>query len=64
MSHDAPKPASPHAENLVDLLLAFFPGKGEMAAFVGGIVAGAAILGLLTLIAFGIGGHKGIWPTF
>ena len=56
--------ASPKSENPIDLLLAFFPSKSDIAAFVGGVVAGAGILAVLTLIAFGIGGQKGIWATF
>lgn len=64
MSHHDHQAASPQTENLVALLLAFFPGKAEMAAFVGGIVVGAGMLAVLTLLAFAIGGQKGIWPTF
>ena len=48
----------------MDLLGKFIPGTGEFAALVGGVFAGAGILGLLSAIAFTIDGHIGIWPTF
>lgn len=64
MSHHDHQAASPKSETPIDLLLAFFPSKSDIAAFVGGVVAGAGILAVLTLIAFSIGGQKGIWATF
>ena len=64
MSHHEHQAASPKSETPLDLLLAFFPSKSDIAAFVGGVVAGAGILTVLTLIAFSIGGQKGLWATF
>ena len=66
MSHPDPHAASAAVgdKNLLDLLARFFPSGGELAAFVGGILVGTGILGVLATIGFLINGHIGIWPTF
>lgn len=55
---------APKDETIIDLLAKFIPGAGEFAALVGGVFAGAGILGVLSALALLINGHIGIWPTF
>ncbi len=64
MSNPIPRAEAKGDENILDLLSRFFPSGGEIAAFVGGIVLGGGILGVLVAVAFLLGGHIGIWRTF
>jgi hypothetical protein len=65
MSHPDPHAAATdRGESLLDLLSSFFPSTGEVVAFVGGILLGTGILGVLVALALLINGHIGIWPSF
>jgi len=64
MSHNDSTGAPASGETFADLLRGFFPSSGEMSAFVVGTVLGMGILAVLLGLAFLIGGHQGLWPTF
>ena len=64
MSHSDHHASPSGDDTIVSLLSRFFPGTSEKLAFVGGILVGLAILGVLGVIAFSINGHLGLWRTF
>lgn len=64
MSHHDHHAPSASDDSLVGMLSGFFPAKGELTAFVGGLALGVVILGVLAALGVAIEGHLGLWRSF